>query len=119
MPSPLTRRRFFGLAGVAAGMGLLTACGPASAPAAPTAAPAPPTAAPKPTTAPAPAAAPTAAPTAAAAPTTAPTTAPAVKPAATAANTLTFLWGSDTDRLDPPAMTAQEGFMADTAIYEG
>ena len=116
--SPITRRRFLGLASVAAGMGLLAACGPAAPSAAPTSAPAPtsPPAA-KPTAA---AAAPTTAaaakPTAAAA---APTTAPAVKPAATAANTLTFLWGGDTDRLDPPAMTAQEGFIADTAIYEG
>jgi ABC-type transport system substrate-binding protein len=123
-PSPLTRRRFLGLAGVAAGMGLLAACGPAAPTAAPTTAPAPtsppaakPTAAAAaPTTAPA--AAPTTAP-AAAAPTTAPTTAPAAKPNATAANTLTFLWGGDTDRLDPPAMTSQEGFIADTAIYEG
>ena len=124
MPSPLSRRRFLGMAGLTAGLGLLAACGPASAPAAPTSAP---TAAPKPTTAPAAAAttAPTAAaaaqPTTAPAPaaTTAPTTAPAAKPNATAANTLTFLWGSDTDRLDPPAMTAQEGFIADTAMYEG
>ena len=62
---PLTRRRFLSLAGVAAGMGLLAACGPAAAPApAPTTAP--PAAAPKPTTAPA--AAPTTAPAAAAAP---------------------------------------------------
>jgi peptide/nickel transport system substrate-binding protein len=38
---------------------------------------------------------------------------------ATTANTLTFVWDADTDRLDPPAMTAQEGFMADTAMYEG
>ncbi|MGI9148068.1 MAG: ABC transporter substrate-binding protein [Chloroflexota bacterium] len=125
-PQPLTRRRFLGLAGVAAGMGLLTACGPAAPAAAPTTPPAPapttaPAAAPKPTTAPAaPAtAAPAAAPTAASAPAAAPTTAPAAKPAATAANTLTFLWGSDTDKLDPPTMTSQEGFIADTAMYEG
>ena len=136
-----TRRRFLSLAGTAAGMGLLAACSPGSPAAAPTSAP---PAAPKPTTAPAaapttapaapaattapaaaattaPAAAATTAPAAAAttAPAAAATTAPATKPAATAANTLTFLWGSDTDRLDPPAMTAQEGFMADTAIYEG
>jgi peptide/nickel transport system substrate-binding protein len=123
-PSPFTRRRFLGLAGLTAGMGLLAACGPAAPAAAPTSAPTPAAAA-KPTTAPAaaptsaPAAAPTTAPAAAAttAPAAAPTTAPAV--AATAANTLTFLWGGDTDRLDPPAMTAQEGFIADTAIYEG
>src|SRR5579872_729919 len=121
-PSPLTRRRFLGLAGVAAGMGLLAACGPATTPAAPTSAPPPAaTAAPKPTTAPA--AAPTTAPAAAAAATTAPaaapTTAPATKPGATAANTLTFLFAGDTDRLDPPAMTSQEGFITTTAIYEG
>jgi len=122
--SPLTRRRFLGLASMAAGMGLLAACGPA-APAAPTSAP---TAAPaaKPTAPPAaapttaPAAAPTTAPAApTAAPTVAPTTAPAVKPAATAANTLTFLFAGDTNRLDPPAMDAQEGFIATTAMYEG
>ena len=123
-PSQLTRRRFLGLAGVAAGMGLLAACGPAAPTAAPTSAPAPtsPPAA-KPTAAAAPTTAPAAAPTAAAAPTTAaaaaPTTAPATKPGATAANTLTFLWGSDTNKLDPPAMDAQEGFIADTAMYEG
>jgi ABC-type transport system substrate-binding protein len=123
-----TRRRFLSLAGTAAGMGLLAACQPGSPAAAPTTAPA---AAPKPTsppapapaTAAAPAAAATSAPAAAAQPTTAaaaaPTTAPAAKPAASAANTLTFLWGSDTDRLDPPAMTAQEGFIATTAMYEG
>jgi peptide/nickel transport system substrate-binding protein len=114
------------MAGLTAGLGLLAACGPAAPAAAPTAAPTA-AAAPKPTTAPA--AAPTTAPTAAAAAkptaapaaaaTTAPTTAPAAKPNATAANTLTFLWGSDTDRLDPPAMTAQEGFIAATGIYEG
>ena len=122
-PSPLTRRRFLGLAGVAAGMGLLAACGPSAPAAAPTSPPAAPTSAPaaKPTAA---AAAPTTAPSAkptaaAAAPTAAPTTAPATKPNATAANTLTFLWGSDTNKLDPPAMDAQEGFIADTAIYEG
>src|SRR5204862_4880965 len=92
--------------------------------AAPTTAPA---AAPNPTTPPAAAAttAPAAAATTvpAAKPTTAaaaaPTTAPASKPGATAANTLTFLWGSDTNRLDPPAMDAQEGFIATTAMYEG
>ena len=33
--------------------------------------------------------------------------------------TLTFLWGGDTDKLDPPAMTTQEGFIATTAFYEG
>ena len=120
MPSsPLSRRRFLGLAGVAAGIGLLTACGPATVPAAPTAAPAAPTAAPKPTTAPAAGA--TTAPAAAAttAPAAAPTQAPAAKPGATAANTLTFLFAGDTNRLDPPAMDAQEGFIATTAIYEG
>src|SRR6266571_3594697 len=98
-----TRRRVLKLATMAAGMGLLAACGPASPAAAPTTAPA---AAAKPTTPPAAAA--TSAPAAAA------TTAPA-----TAANTLTFLWGSDTNRLDPPAMDAQEGFIATTAMYEG
>src|SRR5215210_402333 len=112
-----TRRRFLGLAGVAAGMGLLAACQPTAPTAAPTS---PPAAAPKPTTAPA--AAPTTA-AAAAQPTTAPaaapTAAPATKPGASAANTLTFLWGSDTNRLDPPAMDAQEGFIATTAMYEG
>src|SRR6266536_1573140 len=98
MPSsPLTRRRFLSLAGVAVGMGLLAACGPGAPAAAPTTAPAPPTAA------------------AAAAP----TTAPAAKPGATAANTLTFLMAGDTNRLDPPAMDAQEGFIATTAMYEG
>jgi peptide/nickel transport system substrate-binding protein len=101
-------------------MGLLAACGPAGAPAASTSAPAP-TAAAKPTTAPA--AAPTSAPAAAAAPTTAaapaPTTAPAAAKPATAANTLTFLFAGDTNRLDPPAMDAQEGFIATTAMYEG
>src|SRR5919197_3476291 len=108
MPSsPMTRRRFLGLAGVAAGGGLLTACQPT----APTAAPTQPAAAAKPTPAP-PAAA-------AAAPTAAPTTALATKPAASAANTLTFLLAGDTNRLDPPAMDAQEGFIATTAIYEG
>ena len=100
-----TRRRVLKLAGLAAGMGLLAACQP-GAPAAPTGAPA----APKPTTA---AAAPTTAPAAA------PTTAPATKPAASAANTLTFLFAGDTNRLDPPAMDAQEGFIATTAMYEG
>ena len=114
-PSPLSRRRFLGLAGLAAGSGLLAACGPA----APTAAPTSPPAAAKPTTAPA--AAPTTAPAAAAttAPAAAPTTAPATKSAATAANTLTFLFAGDTNRLDPPAMDAQEGFIATTAMYEG
>jgi ABC-type transport system substrate-binding protein len=111
MSRPTVRRRhFLTLLGAGAGVGLLAACSPAPA-AAPTSAPAAPTAAPKPTSAPAP--------TTAAAPTTAPTTAPATKPAASAANTLTFLWGSDTDRLDPPAMTGQEGFIATTALYEG
>src|SRR5881397_2807472 len=33
--------------------------------------------------------------------------------------TLTFLWGGDTDKLDPPAMTTQQGFIATTALYEG
>src|SRR5437764_7897881 len=116
-----TRRRILKLATMAAGMGLLAACGPATPAAAPTTAPA---AAPKPTAAPttaAAAAAPTAAPAAkpTTAPAAAPTTAPASKPGATAANTLTFLWGSDTNRLDPPAMDAQEGFIATTAMYEG
>jgi ABC-type transport system substrate-binding protein len=117
-PSPLSRRRFLGLAGATAGIGLLAACSPAAPGAAPTSAPA--AAAPKPTTAAAPAAAATTAP--AAAPTTAaaaPTTAPATKPNATAANTLTFLLAGDTNRLDPPAMDAQEGFIATTAMYEG
>ncbi|HEX8966777.1 MAG TPA: ABC transporter substrate-binding protein [Chloroflexota bacterium] len=116
-PSPLSRRQFLGLAGLAAGMGLLSACGPAAPTAAPTLAPTSAAAA-KPTTA---AAAPTTA--AAAKPTTAPaaapTTAPATKPGATLANTLTFLFAGDTDRLDPPAMTSQEGFIATTALYEG
>ncbi|HYY88723.1 MAG TPA: hypothetical protein VFA49_08000, partial [Chloroflexota bacterium] len=89
--SPMTRRRFLGLAGVAAGVGLLTACQPT----APTAAPTQPAAAAKPTSAP-PAAA-------TSAPAGAPTTAPAAKPAASAANTLTFLLSGDTNRLDPPA----------------
>src|SRR5438045_137701 len=40
------------------------------------------------------------------------------KPAG-ATGTLTFLWGGDTDKLDPPAMSAQEGFIATTALYEG
>src|SRR5215831_13944643 len=112
MPSHLSRRRFLSLTGLAAGMGLLAACGPGAPAAAPTTAPAAaPTAAPKPTTAPA--AAPTTAPAAA------PTTAPAAKPGATAANTLTFLFAGDTNRLDPPAMDAQEGFIATTAMYEG
>jgi peptide/nickel transport system substrate-binding protein len=114
------------MAGLTAGLGLLAACGPAAPAAAPTTAPTAAAAA-KPTTAPAAAAttAPTAAaaakPTAApaAAATSAPTTAPAAKPNATSANTLTFLWGSDTNKLDPPAMDAQEGFIAATAIYEG
>jgi ABC-type transport system substrate-binding protein len=115
-PSPLSRRRFLGLAGLAAGSGLLAACGPAAPTAAPTS---PPAAATKPTTAPA--AAPTTAPAAAptTAPAAAPTTAPATKSAATAANTLTFLFAGDTNRLDPPAMDAQEGFIATTAMYEG
>src|SRR5262245_26923419 len=111
--APLTRRRFLGLADVAAGMGLLAACQPA-----PTAAPTTAPAAPKPTTA---AAAPTEAaakPTTAPAAAAAPTTTPASKPAASAANTLTFLLAGDTNRLDPPAMDAQESFIATTAIYE-
>jgi len=118
--SPLSRRRFLGLASVAASVGLLAACQPAT-PAAPTTAPA----AQKPTTppaaAPTTAAKPTSAPAAAAttAPAAAPTTAPAAKPAATAANTLTFLLAGDTNRLDPPAMDTQEGFIATTAMYEG
>jgi peptide/nickel transport system substrate-binding protein len=103
----MTRRRFLGLAGVAAGVGLLTACQPT----APTAAPTQPAAAAKPTSAP-PAAA-------TSAPAGAPTTAPAAKPAASAANTLTFLLSGDTNRLDPPAMDAQEGFIATTAMFEG
>src|SRR5438093_1040033 len=52
--------------------------------------------------------------------------APAAQPGATstgkaaaATGTLTFLWGGDTDKLDPPAMTTQEGFIATTALYEG
>ena len=52
--------------------------------------------------------------------------APATQPGATstgkaaaATGTLTFLWGGDTDKLDPPAMTTQEGFIATTALYEG
>ena len=123
--SPLTRRRLLGIAGVAAGMGLLSACGPA-APSSTGAPTSPPAAAPKPTTPPAAAAttapaAPTSAP--ATQPTTAPaaaaTTAPATTSGATAANTLTFLFAGDTNRLDPPAMDAQEGFIATTAIYEG
>src|SRR5438874_12562664 len=51
--------------------------------------------------------------------------APAAQPGATttakaaaATGTLTFLWGGDTDKLDPPAMTTQEGFIATTALYE-
>jgi peptide/nickel transport system substrate-binding protein len=114
------------MAGVVAGIGLLSACGPA-APASTSAPTSPPAAAPTPTTPPAaaatsaPAAAPTSAP--AAQPTTAaaaaPTTAPATTSGATAANTLTFLFAGDTNRLDPPAMDAQEGFIATTAIYEG
>src|SRR3989442_2220740 len=32
--------------------------------------------------------------------------------------TLTFLWGGDTDKLDPPAMTSQEGFIRTAALYE-
>src|SRR5207237_7484192 len=55
----------------------------------------------------------------AAAPPSAPTYAPAAKPAAPAANTLTFFFSGDTNRLDPPAMDAQEGFIATTAMYEG
>jgi ABC-type transport system substrate-binding protein len=116
----VTRRRLLSMAGLAAGMGLLAACGPGAPAAAPTT---PPAAAPKPTTPPA--AAPTTAPAAAAttapaaAATTAPTTAPASKPAASAANTLTFLLAGDTNKLDPPAMDAQEGFIATTAMYEG
>lgn len=88
-PAPLSRRRFLRLAGLTAGLGLLAACAPA------------------------PSATPTTAPPAAQ-----PTQAPAVQPAG-AGGTLTFLWGGDTDRLDPPAMTTQEGFIATTAIYEG
>src|SRR5919197_100050 len=108
MPSsPMTRRRFLGLAGVAAGGGLLTACQPT----APTAAPTQPAAAAKPT--PAPPAAATSAPAGA------PTTAPAAKPAASAANTLTFLLAGDTNRLDPPAMVSEEGFNATTPMCEG
>jgi ABC-type transport system substrate-binding protein len=119
MTAPSVRRRdFLGLVGATVGLGLLAACQPAAPAAAPTQAPAAkPTSAPAAAATTAPAAAPTTAPTAA--PAAAPTTAPATKPAASAANTLTFLWGSDTDRLDPPAMTAQEGFIATTAMYEG
>src|SRR5207245_4823872 len=40
------------------------------------------------------------------------------KPAG-ATGTLTFLWGGDTDKLDPPTMTTQEGLIATTALYEG
>ena len=47
-----------------------------------------------------------------------PVTQPASTPAGPA-GTLTFLWGGDTDKLDPPAMTSQEGFIATTALYEG
>src|SRR5205823_1371218 len=45
-------------------------------------------------------------------------TSASTKPAG-ATGTLTFLWGGDTDKLDPPAMTTQEGFIATTALYEG
>ena len=125
--SPMNRRSFLRLASVSVGVGLLAACAPAQQPAAPaTSAPAAkPTEAAKPA---APAAAATTAPAAAApAATTAPAAAKptdAAKPAeaakpATAATTLTFLWGGDTDKLDPPAMTSQEGFIATTAMYEG
>jgi peptide/nickel transport system substrate-binding protein len=126
--SPVSRRSFLQLAGATFGIGLLSAC--ASQQPTPPAATAPPAAA-KPTEAAKPAeaakpteaakpaaAAPTTAPAAAAKPTEAPKPA-AAAPAASAANTLTFLWGGDTDKLDPPAMTAQEGFIATTAIYEG
>jgi peptide/nickel transport system substrate-binding protein len=95
----LTRRAFLRAAGLTAAAGLLAAC-------APTPPPAKPTEAPKPAAPAGPAPAPAASP------------APAAQPA-TAANTLTFLWGGDTDKLDPPAMTSQEGFIATTAIYEG
>ncbi len=62
---------------------------------------------------------------AACAPTAPTTTAPTAAATATGARaaaptgTLTFLWGGDTDKLDPPAMTTQEGFIATTALYEG
>lgn len=113
--SPLiSRRHFLRLAGATVGLGLVAACAPAPSALTPTTAPAAkPTEVPKPA---APTAAPAAKPTEAPKP-AAPTTAPAVKPAAGA--TLTFLWGGDTDRLDPPAMTSQEGFIATTAMYEG
>src|SRR5207248_2219532 len=130
-PSPRSRRRFLGLAGLGGRSGLLAAGGPAAA----TAGPRSPPAAAKPTTAPAaappaepvagattaPAAAPPTAPAPAQTPppAAAPPTAPATKSAATAANTLTFLFAGDTNRLDPPAMDAQEGFIATTAMYEG
>src|SRR5437879_13902547 len=32
---------------------------------------------------------------------------------------LTFLWGGDTDKIDPTAMTTQDGYIANTALYEG
>ncbi len=118
--SPLTRRRLLGLASVAMGLGLLSACGPA-APAstsAPTSAPAakPTTGAAAASTAPASGAAATQAP---APPSASSTTAPATKPGAATANALTFLFAGDTNRLDPPAMDAQEGFIATTGMYEG
>ena len=123
-PSPLTRRRFLGLAGVAAGMGLLAACQPAARrralqPARPRQRPSrrrrppplrqrhrPPLRRPRPQRNRRPPLRPT-------------TRRQPPSPAASAANTLTFLWGGDTDKLDPPAMDAQEGFIATTAMYEG
>jgi ABC-type transport system substrate-binding protein len=115
--SPMSRRSFLRLAGATFGVGLLTACSAQQ--------PAPPPAA-QPTSAPAAAAttapAATSAPAAAAKPTEAakPESKPAAAaPAATAANTLTFIWGNDTDKLDPPAMGTQEGFIATTALFDG
>src|SRR5215212_2661357 len=119
--SPVSRRSFLRLAGTTVGVGLLAACAPQAAPPAATSAPAAakPAEAAKPTEAAKPAAAaPTTAPAAPAA-TTAPAAAPKPAAPASAANTLTFLWGGDTDKLDPPAMTSQEGFIATTALYEG
>jgi peptide/nickel transport system substrate-binding protein len=114
----MSRRSFLLLASATAGVGLLAACTP-QPPAAPaaTSAPAPAAtqaapAAPKPTEAPAAAAKPAEA----AKPETKPA---AAAPAAGASNTLTFIYGTDTDKLDPPAMSTQEGFIATTAMFEG